>query len=71
MQNNLLCKKCGAKLYGDDIGATKKFINRGSVEYFCIRCLAQRFSVSEEVLKKKIEEYRAYGCALFVRSANV
>ena len=41
-----VCKKCGRELDGNDIGLTKKLINRGAVEYFCIDCLADRFNCS-------------------------
>ncbi|HBR31785.1 MAG: hypothetical protein PHD46_03920 [Eubacteriales bacterium] len=68
MQNNsadLVCKECGSALDSDDIGATKKLINRGATEFLCIPCLAAHFGVSEELIRKKIEEYRSYGCSLF------
>ena len=57
--------KCGAELCNDDIGITKKLINRGATEFMCIHCIAEYFGVSEELISKKIEEYRAYGCSLF------
>ena len=60
-----VCKKCGRELDGNDIGLTKKLINRGAVEYFCIDCLADRFNCSRELLEKKIEQFRASGCARF------
>ncbi|PKM62605.1 MAG: hypothetical protein CVU97_04425 [Firmicutes bacterium HGW-Firmicutes-21] len=66
MQNSpLSCIKCGDILVNDDIGATKKLINRGSTEFLCIPCLAKHFNVTEELIRRKIEEYRAYGCSLF------
>lgn len=62
-----ICIKCGALLENDDIGATKKLINRGATEFMCVPCLALHFNVSEELIRKKIDEYRAYGCSLFIR----
>ena len=59
------CTECGAALAQDDIGATKKLVNRGETEYRCIPCLAKHFKVTEEKLREKIEEWRAYGCSLF------
>jgi DNA-directed RNA polymerase subunit RPC12/RpoP len=59
------CIKCGKELCNDDIGITKKLINRASTEFMCIHCIAEYFGVSEELIRKKIEEYRAYGCSLF------
>lgn len=60
------CKNCGKALEKDDIGATKKLINRGATEFFCVACLASHFDVTEELIRKKIEEFRAYGCTLFI-----
>lgn len=71
MQNNsapCICIKCGAILKNDDIGATKKLINRGATEFLCIPCLAAHFNVNEELIRIKIEEYRAYGCSLFTQN---
>jgi len=31
----------------------------------CIRCLAAHFDVTEEAIRKKIEDFRAQGCLLF------
>ncbi|CDD04422.1 MAG: hypothetical protein PT943_03065 [Ruminococcus sp.] len=59
------CMKCGAPLTSDDVGAHKKLINRGAVQFLCIPCLAAHFSVSEELVRKKVEEFRAAGCSLF------
>lgn len=72
MQNNSrqYCIKCGKTLDNDDIGATKKFINRGAEKFMCVPCLALHFNVSEELIRKKIEEYRAYGCSLFTMSTS-
>lgn len=60
-----LCLQCGATLSQDDIGCTRKLINRGATEWFCVPCLAKRFGVAEPLLREKIEEWRAYGCMLF------
>lgn len=59
------CKVCGKELKNDDIGATKKLINRGETEYLCITCLAKRFNVTEEMINQKIDAWRRMGCALF------
>ncbi|MBR2824642.1 MAG: hypothetical protein IKE24_13290 [Clostridia bacterium] len=60
-----LCRVCGKKLTADDIGLTRKLINRGARSCFCIGCLAARFQVSEETLREKIREFRRMGCTLF------
>lgn len=59
------CIKCGSELFNDDMGATKKLINRGTTEYMCIPCLAKKFGVTEARLHEKIDEWRAMGCTLF------
>ncbi|MBQ3230999.1 MAG: hypothetical protein IJO64_04360 [Clostridia bacterium] len=66
MQNN--CAICAKPLENDDIGATKKLINRGMTEGFlCKACLAKRFGVSEGVINEKIEYWRESGCLLFAK----
>lgn len=59
------CKNCKRKLTGDEIGLTKKLINRGATEFYCIDCLAEMFKCDKELLEKKIEQFRKMGCALF------
>ena len=61
------CKKCGAELTGDEIGLTKKLIGKGEKEYLCLHCLANLFECNAELLKEKIEQYRASGCLLFAQ----
>ena len=56
---------CGNPLERIDIGLTKKLINRGTKEYFCIHCLAKKFNVSVELLREKAEHFKAMGCILF------
>ncbi len=63
--NDRTCMKCGEKLTPFDIGLHRKLINRGAMEFMCIRCLAEKFKVSVERLEEKIEEYREWGCTLF------
>ncbi len=60
------CKNCKKQLTNDDIGLTKKLINRGSTEFYCIDCLAGIFKCDRPLLEKKIEQFRKMGCALFV-----
>lgn len=59
------CAVCGALLSPDDVGATKKLINRAAEEFMCVPCLAKSFSVTEDFLRGKIEYWRSTGCLLF------
>ena len=60
-----VCICCGIPLTPDEIGLTKKLINRGSTEFQCYACLAEHFRVSVELLKEKVEQFREMGCLLF------
>ena len=62
----LTCERCGRPLGRDDVGLTRKLINRGATKYLCIDCLAQMFEVTRQDLEKKIEECRQMGCTLFL-----
>ena len=59
------CVRCGAFLSKDETALTRKLINRGTTEFFCLSCLANHFQLSEDILLKKIEEFKAMGCTLF------
>lgn len=59
------CKKCGKELGGNDIGLTKKLINRGSTEFLCIDCIAEKFDCTKELLEEKIKQFKESGCTLF------
>ena len=59
------CKKGGKELSGNDIGLTKKLINRGSTEFLCINCIAEKFDCSKELLEEKIKQFKESGCTLF------
>ena len=62
------CAKCDASITADEIGASKKLINRGMSEGFlCIHCLAEKFGVTDERIIEKIEEWRESGCLLFAK----
>ena len=64
------CRKCGRDLTGDEIAVTKKLVNRGASEFFCISCLAELFQVTPEVIKERIAYFRSAGCTLFADSGN-
>ena len=60
------CIHCGKELGSIDIGATKKFINRGSTEIMSKSCIAKENKISEEIIDKKIEYFKKQGCTLFL-----
>ena len=60
-----LCMRCAAPLTRDEVGLTKKLINRGATEYLCFACLAAHFQVTTDLLKQKVVEFREMGCTLF------
>ena len=49
----------------DEIGLTKKIINKKTTTFFCLPCLAEYLEVTEEELRAKIEEFKNEGCTLF------
>jgi uncharacterized protein YlaI len=59
------CIVCGKDLTYNEIGLTKKLINRGAEEFLCIECLSKRFNVPVKRLEEKIIEFREQGCSLF------
>jgi len=59
------CMKCGRELSADEIGLHKKLFNRAAKEFMCIRCCSQYLDVPEDILLKKIKEFKAMGCVLF------
>lgn len=59
------CIRCGRELTADEIGIYRKLINRGAEEYLCIPCLSEDLKISEEEIRKKIEQFRKAGCTLF------
>lgn len=59
------CAGCGRALTADEVGLTKKLINRGTDTFYCVTCLSAMFKVGEPLLYEKIEQFRAQGCMLF------
>ena len=60
------CYVCGkSPLSKDEIGITKKLIDKKTTNFYCLMCLAEYFEVDEEELIAKIEEFKDEGCTLF------
>ena len=64
-RNQAACIRCGRALSHDEVAITKKLINRGTQEFFCVPCLAARFKISEKDVYGLIENFKAAGCSLF------
>lgn len=60
------CYVCGKEpLSKDEIGLTKKIIDKNATMFYCLSCLAELLEVTEEELLEKIEEFKSEGCILF------
>ena len=60
------CMQCGKLLTYNEVGAYKKFVNRGSTQFLCKTCLAAKLDVAVEDIDRKIEQFKLQGCTLFV-----
>lgn len=56
---------CGKPLTRDEIAVTKKLINRGTTEFYCVECLAHRFEVQPADILERIQHFKQTGCTLF------
>ena len=60
------CYECSKEpLSKDEIGLTKKIIDKKAKHFYCINCLADYLEVTVEELQAKIEEFKDEGCTLF------
>ncbi|MDY6367112.1 MAG: hypothetical protein SPL13_01140 [Clostridia bacterium] len=59
------CKNCGKELIPDEVGLTKKLINRASTEFLCKDCLSKEFDTTTEKLDELIKKFKDQGCMLF------
>ena len=60
------CMNCGSVLSFNDIGAHKKFVNRGATSFYCQRCLCDKLKISHSMMLEKIEYFKEQGCTLFI-----
>ncbi len=60
-----ICYVCGKDISKNEVGLTKKLINKNAKDFYCLSCLAEYLEVTEEELKDKIEEFKDEGCTLF------
>lgn len=59
------CIKCGKEVGHYDIAMTKKMINRGATEFYCLECLCERYDMTMERMEELIKRFRDMGCTLF------
>lgn len=60
------CRVCGkSPLHKDEIGITKKLIDKKAENFYCLACLAAYIEADEDELRAKIEEFKEEGCTLF------
>ena len=60
------CYICGKEpLSKNEIGLTKKLLDKGSKCFYCLDCLAEYLEVDTEFLLAKLEEFKEQGCNLF------
>lgn len=60
------CYVCGKNdLSKDEIGLTKKLIDKEAKVFYCIECLAEQLEVTVEELENKLADFKAEGCTLF------
>ncbi len=63
------CRRCGRMLTRDEAAVTAKLIDRGTKDFYCTDCIADRFRVDAQVIRDKITQFREMGCTLFDREA--
>ena len=61
----ITCHICNLKMGKDYIALNKKLLGRKVKKYFCLQCLADYLSCTDDDLLVKIEEFKEQGCGLF------
>lgn len=60
------CYVCGKeKLSKNEIGLTKKILDKNAKCFYCLYCLAEYLEVDTDFLLEKVEEFKMQGCTLF------
>lgn len=65
-----VCKQCGKAITRDEAAVTKKLVNRGATEFYCVECLAAYFEVKPADIVERIAYFKQTGCTLFVDTEN-
>ncbi len=60
------CYICGKEaLSKNEIGLTKKLLDKDTNRFYCFTCLADYLEVTPEELLDKVEDFKEQGCKLF------
>lgn len=62
-KNCYVCRK--EALSKNEIGLTKKLLDKDSKRFYCLDCLADYLEVDTELILAKVEEFKEQGCKLF------
>lgn len=61
-----ICYTCGKDaLSKNEIGLTKKLLDKDSRHFYCLDCLAEHLDVDTEFLLDRVKEYKEQGCKFF------
>jgi uncharacterized protein YlaI len=67
--NSMENKKCyvceKGNLSKNEIGLTKKLLDKDAKCFYCLDCLAEYLEIDIEFLLAKVEEFKEQGCILF------
>lgn len=70
MNKTIACSGCDKIITSDEVALSKKLINRGTKDFFCINCLSEFFNVSQTNLENKIVYYKKFGRTLFIQNES-
>lgn len=60
------CSVCGKEnLSKNEVGLTRKLLNKDARRFYCLACLAEYLEVEADFLLEKVKEFKEQGCKLF------
>lgn len=63
-----LCKRCGAKLTGDEIALYRRMVDRDAETFLCLDCQAVDYGATRDKLERLIDYFHRTGiCSLFAK----
>ena len=61
-----ICYVCGKRqLSKDEVGISRKLIDKNTKCFYCYNCLAEYLEVDIDFLFAKVEEFKEEGCIFF------